>query len=489
MVKRTNSWVMILSAFLGGILLSIGLFQWMLENKLTEWNRNLRVGQSFYQPSVFAGNVVFEPTGDFEKAAQKAVPAIVSVTTQLSHSDSYFGFQELFHSPQKGSGSGVILTPDGYIVTNYHVIEGADDIQVALHDKTEYPAKLIASDPNTDLAVLKIDVQDSLPTLPFGDSDQLRLGQWVLAIGNPFSLHSTVTAGIISGRARNIGILRGQQLGKEDHTIESFIQTDAAVNPGKSGGALVSLAGTLIGINTAIATETGTFAGYSFAIPSNLVKKVVSDLIHYGTVQRAYIGVSIKDIDAADAKELKLKSRHGALVVGLSNSGAAKQSGLTNGDVIISISGKRIHNASELQEIVGNYRPGDFVEVKYLRNNQEKTVNIQLRNQKGTFETVKAAIDINTNESIRRLGASFSELSSEECKKLKIQAGLRVEHLSLNGVFPRAGVPLGFIITQIDKKPIGKAKDAIASLLEDEILYIEGIRKDGRKESFALNTD
>jgi Do/DeqQ family serine protease len=318
---------------------------------------------------------------DFTYAAENSVEAVVHVAsiyprrqeTVTSIWEYYFGYRSPYEErrPAVGSGSGVILTTDGYIVTNNHVIDKASDIHVTLYDKRRFPAKLIGTDPATDVAVLKIDT-DSLPFLPFGNSDSLRLGEWVLAIGNPYNLTSTITAGIVSAKGRHMLSPDGR------FKIESFIQTDAAVNPGNSGGALVNTRGELMGINTAIASPTGSFSGYSFAVPTAIVQKVVEDIIQYGAVQRALLGITMTEITADIAKEMDLSNLNGVLVVNIVTGSAAEKAGIHKGDVITHINGVAIRTTSAVQEQIGRYRPEEQIEVILERNGKQRYVNVVL---------------------------------------------------------------------------------------------------------------
>ena len=333
-------------------------------------------------------NKVLVPMVDFASVANSTTSGVVHIKTKAYASNKGSSFLDIFgneffggNAPQQGnsgqaqdfaSGSGVIIDANGYIVTNYHVVEGADLINVTLNDKRELEAKLVGTDPTTDLAVLKI-AAGSVEYIPFGNSDEVNVGDWVMAVGNPFNLASTVTAGIVSAKARNINIL------KESFAIESFIQTDAAVNSGNSGGALVNLQGELIGVNTAIATPTGYFAGYSFAVPVNIVKKVVADLIEYGSVKRGFLGVSIRDVDSDLAANLGLKDIEGVFVDRVSHNSAAYEAGLEAGDIITQVQGNPVNSSPELQEQVGRYRPNDAINVTYMRNRQTKTVKVKLK--------------------------------------------------------------------------------------------------------------
>ncbi|MBO7234389.1 MAG: trypsin-like peptidase domain-containing protein [Paludibacteraceae bacterium] len=329
---------------------------------------------------------------DFTTAAQLSVNAVVHVkTTYTAKKQSsvidpflefFFGlphYQERPQPQQQGFGSGVIISNDGYIVTNNHVIDRADMIQVVLNDKRTYTAQLVGTDPTTDIALLKIEA-DSLPTITFGDSDMLKVGEWVLAVGNPFNLTSTVTAGIVSAKARNINILNAAM------KIESFIQTDAAVNPGNSGGALVNTQGRLVGINTAIASETGSYAGYAFAVPTSIVQKVVEDLKQHGTVQRAILGVQIADITDRLAKDRNIHTLAGAYVNSVMELSAAHMAGITEGDIITHVNNSPIKTVAELQEQIGRHRPGDEITITLLRNNTSITLPVTLQNRQGTTE-------------------------------------------------------------------------------------------------------
>lgn len=362
----------------------------------------------------------YAPT-DFIAASESSVPAVVHVKTTYGSaasgtSQGYNPFRDFFwgnpgfqnQQPASGAGSGVILTADGYIVTNNHVVENASKVEVTLNDKRTFTAKVIGTDPSTDIALLKVE-ESGLPYVSFGNSDAVKVGEWVLAVGNPFNLTSTVTAGIVSAKARNIHILPDQQF-----PIESFIQTDAAVNPGNSGGALVNTSGELIGINTAIASNTGAFNGYSFAVPVSIVRKVVDDLLEFGYVQRAFIGVSIRDVDSQLAQEKELKTLKGVYINGLTEGGAAAEAGIREGDIIIQVNGTEVASTAELQEQVSRHRPGDKIKVVVMRGNARKELNVTLRNKNGNTGIVK-------NEAINVLGADLEPVSVELQSKLGIE--------------------------------------------------------------------
>jgi len=418
---------------------------------------------------------------DFTYAAERTVHAVVHVKTTSDRESDYssgnpfydffFGYRGFEQKPQpvEGFGSGVIISDNGYIVTNNHVVDNAKEIQVTLNDKRIYKAKLIGHDPNTDIAVIKIDEKE-LPYIPYGNSDNLKVGEWVLAVGNPYNLTSTVTAGIVSAKARNIGIM-GNNLGqaKNKYPIESFIQTDAAVNPGNSGGALVNVRGELVGINTAIASPTGSYIGNSFAIPVSIVKKAVADLIEYGKVQRAILGVNIDDIDSELAKEKNLDKMEGVYIAGVLEDGAADQAGIKEGDVILSINGVNVNSSSELQEQIGRYRPNDKVEILLTRDKKRKQIQATLRNMEGNTNIVRK------EEVASMLGATLNNLSDETRTKLGIKGGVQVVELG-NGKFKSAGIQKGFIILQINNESVYTVEDVekiIGSVTGG--VYIEGI--------------
>jgi serine protease Do len=421
---------------------------------------------------------------DFVVAAEAAVHGVVHVKTKAYREGSGNPFYDFFFGyrddgepqPLLGFGSGVILRSDGYIVTNNHVIEGSEEVEVILNDKRAFDAEIIGTDPNTDLAVLKIREND-LPVLRFGDSDALRLGEWVLAVGNPYNLTSTVTAGIVSAKARNINILRGEGLSL---SIESFIQTDAAVNPGNSGGALVNTNGDLVGINAAIASRTGAFTGYSFAIPVSIVKKVVEDLIEYGAVQRAVLGVVITELDADAARRNNTDNIAGVLVTGLRQNGAAIDAGIKVNDVITAVNGVRVNSPSELQEQVSRYRPNDKIGVTINRDNKIIKMDIVLRNLSGGTGIVERQEDISV------MGATFYELTPAEKRNLGIKNGVKVVDVN-SGKFRSKGIKEGFIITQINNHPVDSPED-IERILEasEGVIYIEGIYPEGNIAYYVI---
>jgi Do/DeqQ family serine protease len=366
---------------------------------------------------------------------------------------------------QVGTGSGVVISSNGYIVTNNHVVDQADDIEITLHNNESYKAKVIGTDPSTDLALLQIK-KDGLPVLPLGNSDQVEVGEWVMAVGNPFNLNSTVTAGIISAKGRNINII------DDKSAIEAFIQTDAAINPGNSGGALVNLNGELVGINTAIASPTGAYAGYGFAIPANIVSKVVEDFMKYGMVQRAYLGIMIRDIDGTLAKDKHLKISEGAFVDSITEKSAAGQAGIQVGDVVTNVNDVPILKSADLLEQIGRHRPGDEVSVTVNRDGKELTYNVTLANQKG----IKKLIARDQQDILDILGASFETLDKDKAEQLGIDGGVIVKELN-NGILKdQTGIKEGFIITSINNEKVTSVKDLEKALKHQKGgVMLEGI--------------
>ena len=419
---------------------------------------------------------------DFTKAADATIHAVVHVKTFYTNNTRYNPFgtdpfdfwgRPQKSNPQEASGSGVIITDDGYIVTNNHVVENADKVEITLNDNLSYSAKVIGTDPSTDLALLKIN-EKNLPFITYGNSDNVKVGEWVLAVGNPFNLTSTVTAGIISAKARNIGILPDQ------HKIESFLQTDAAVNPGNSGGALVNTNGELIGINSAIASTTGSYTGYSFAIPVNLVKKVMDDLVEYGSVQRGFIGVSIRDIDNKLMDDKGIISTQGVYVAGLTDGGAAAVAGIKEGDIILKIGDFVISSTPQLQEQIGRFRPGDKVNVTLLRAGKEQIVNVVLRNKDGDTKMTKS------DQALNMLGATLESVNKDEIAKLGLRGGVKISKL-LSGKLRAAGIQEGFIITSVDKKPILTTDDLENALKTKQGgVLIEGVYPNGLRAYYGF---
>jgi Do/DeqQ family serine protease len=363
-----------------------------------------------------------------------------------------------------GSGSGVIISENGYIITNNHVVEGASDLEVTLSDKRTFKAKVIGLDPSTDLALLKIE-EKGLPKLTLANSDDIKVGQWVLAVGNPFNLSGTVTAGIVSAKGRN-------QIIRSEGSIEAFIQTDAAVNPGNSGGALVNLNGDLIGINTAIFSETGSFAGYSFAVPTSIVSRVVEDLIEFGEVKRGYLGVSIRDMNSELAKETGLNVTQGVYIEGVTEEGAAKAAGLKKGDVILKVGDRHVNSVSQLQEAVTRHKPGEKVALVIVREGKEKSMNVALKGSAGTPQLVRAS----SSETLKGLGADLSPLTTEEAKKIGITGGVKVAELYPGKLSAQTEIKKGFVITKVNRKPV-KSVDEVKAAIEttDGGIMLEGV--------------
>ena len=434
---------------------------------------------------------------NFVAAAAAVTPAVVHVMTEYApqarenpHAQmdpflrQFFGEelegQRQQRGPQMGSGSGVIIAANGYIVTNNHVIDKANKIEVVLDDKRKYTAKLVGADPNTDIALLKVEA-DQLPFVRYGNSDDVKIGQWVLAVGNPFNLNSTVTAGIISAKGRNINILRNE----DNMGIESFLQTDAVVNPGNSGGALVDLQGNLVGINSAIASHSGAFEGYSFAVPSSIVSKVVDDLLKYKVVQRALLGVQIREVDAKLASEKKLNALTGVYVATTTESSAAAAAGLKEGDVITSINGATVNTASQLQEQVARYRPGDKIKVTYLRGDDNRTATATLRNATGTTDVVREVV---AGAGLKYEGAALALASRQELSKLNLSSGVKITGIRGSN-FRETGIADGFIITRIDKNKVTKPQDVqryLEAAKQNGGALVEGIYPDGRKAYYPI---
>ena len=431
-----------------------------------------------------------ESTVNFTGAAERSVNSVVHITSESTvEYQSYDPFLDFFggngnrtQSQQAtSSGSGVIVSGDGYIITNNHVVENADRLSIVLNDKRRYDAKVIGTDPSTDLALLKIEGQD-LPFINYGNSDNVMVGEWVLAVGNPFNLNSTVTAGIVSAKGRNINLL-AYDADKEIFPLESFIQTDAAVNPGNSGGALVNTNGELVGINTAIASRTGSYAGYSFAIPVNIVQKVTKDLLEFGAVQRAFIGVSIRDLDQNLANDLGLANIRGVYVNELTSGGAAYEAGIRKGDIITQVGSIQVKNVPELQEQVARFRPGDQVTVTVTRGDETKVCDVILRNKNGDTKIVGAHV-VAENNTI--FGAVLEPAPRTDLEALNINHGVKVEDLDA-GKLLAAGVKEGFIITRIDKVDMSTPEDVQSALKQKSGgILIEGVYPSGKKAYYGF---
>ena len=433
---------------------------------------------------------------DLTYAAENAVKAVVNIEAiqqveMPQRRGGYDPFLEFFGIPQdygrgdgrpqyreqRAGGSGVIISGDGYIVTNNHVVDGASKLKVKLNDGRSFDAKLIGKDSATDLALLKVEAK-GLPTLAFGSSDALRLGEWVLAIGSPFDLQSTITAGIVSAKARQLGAI------PNDFRIESFIQTDAAVNPGNSGGALVNTHGELVGINTLIKSQTGSYVGYSFAIPESIVRKVVVDLKEFGVVQRALLGVQFRVVDQdfldTEGKELGIKDLGGAYVAAVVEGGAASEAGIRKGDVILDIDGVKIVEPSTLQEQIAKRRPNDTVKLSVKRDGKVKQFDVTLRNKAGKTELVtKEDVDV-----VDALGGKFADAGAKLCRELDIKGGVQVVGIKADGILARARVKQGFVITHINDRPVYSLGDM--QRMTEKVRSIDGVYPNGRSASYTL---
>lgn len=463
--------------------LTLGVSEWMSEDAqvVNTTAQPIPVQKADYRSSSLAA-----PAFDFTDAAQKAMPTVVHIKSTQMAGPRAQGDERLEQIPEQfrdffgpllrgqgdveprprvGSGSGVLINADGYIVTNNHVIANADELEVTLSDNRSYVGTVIGVDPQTDIAVIKIE-ERNLAYLPMANSDDVQVGEWVLAVGNPFNLNSTATAGIISAKGRSINILT------DTLAVESFLQTDAAVNPGNSGGALVNLDGNLIGINTAIASPTGAFAGYSFAVPSNIVSRVIDDLMTYGTVQRGLLGVSITNVTPELARERDLEVSRGAYVSGFGENSAARQAGIQEGDVITEIDNRVIRSSADLIGLVGTKRPGDVVNVTVSRDGKTRTFDVTLRNREGTLEVIKEE----RKEYLSVLGAELEEVDKETLNKLNIRNGVKVRRLLPGKIRQNTDIRPGFIITKIDGKSVSSPKD-VADILNNRTggILIEGV--------------
>lgn len=429
---------------------------------------------------------------DLTDAAEKSVHAVVHIkSTQNSKTrtvrrapdiyDFFFGDgtgreQTIRTQPRVGFGSGVILSKDGYIVTNNHVIADADEIMVTLNDNRTLPARLVGTDENTDLALIKVESDDDLDYLPVGNSDNLKVGEWVLAVGNPFNLTSTVTAGIVSAKARSLGVY--------NNGIESFIQTDAAINQGNSGGALVNAKGELVGINAVLSSPTGSYAGYGFAIPASIMTKVVNDLKEFGTVQRAVLGIMGGTVTSELNEEKDLGTVEGVYVSELVEDGAAKAAGIEQGDVIVGIDGKSVKTMPEMQEELAKHLPGDKVQIKLMRDKKERKVDVELKNVQGNTNVVKS-VDLDI------LGAEFKVLNEKELKQYNVGYGLKVVEVK-KGLFADSGIKKGFVIMKVNGMPVKSIDDlqkAVkqANASSEQVLFISGVTATGRRAYFSVD--
>lgn len=471
----------VLIAFLGGFV-ALASYR-LIENTQRKGIWDQPGSSLFHQASYEMHTPVNGP--DFVDAAAKTIHAVVHIKTEYQQKNTLYDyfFRDFFDynqgmrgRPFVAAGSGVIISPDGYIVTNNHVVQDADYIEVTLNDKRSYEAKIIGNDPSTDIALIKISEKD-LPYLIFGNSDAVKVGEWVLAVGNPFNLTSTVTAGIVSAKARNINILG------DNSSIESFIQTDAAVNPGNSGGALVNTTGDLIGINAAIASNTGSYAGYSFAIPSNLVKKVVEDLKDYGITQRGYMGIIPADITSDFARDNGISNIKGVYVNDVADNGSAKEAGMKKGDIITAVNSIPVNSVSEMLEVVGQYRPGDKVVLNYDRGGKSLSSTLTLKNKDGSYGLVKKE-EINA---IAALGAEFKPLNNDEKRWLHLNNGVKVSKL-YDGLLAEGGIKEGFVITSINKTQV-KTPEDINTIMNGKNggVLIEGMYPNGMRAYYRFS--
>lgn len=498
-----NTFMKRISVYLVAAIVSVGAtygtYKYLEQAKPYSAADTYNYGKEFDQKNVQLASYTSEGYPDFTQAAENTIHAVVHIKSiakqearearrqPMNPFEFFFGpgqggGGDYQPQPRIGSGSGVIISADGYIMTNNHVIDGATELEVTLNDNSKHNAKVIGADPDTDIALIKIEGND-LPYVPFGDSDKLKVGEWVLAVGNPFNLTSTVTKGIVSAKARgNIG-------GGGGNSIQSFIQTDAAINPGNSGGALVNTSGQLIGINTAIYSQTGSFAGYGFAVPISIAGKVVADIKEYGTVQRAMLGVQILDLSIAkdhpdkEIKETaqKIKLNDGVYVGGFAERSPAKQAGVEKGDVITAVNGVKTPSTSVLQEQVSRFRPGDKIKMEIDRQGSTMAFDVMLKNSDGNTEIIKK------EDGLATVGAAFIELSTEKKKELGISYGVEVGDVDRNGAFAKQGITKGFVIQEINNQPVNgitgveKVIDSIAAS-KDKVLFIKGISPTGKRD-------
>lgn len=476
-----------------GSLFTVATFQWVGkddEKVKVNYTSSIPINKVAYAVNEEGKAVAL----DFTVAAEMVMPAVVHIrSTYSGPARPQYEIPEAFRDffgpmvPQQGpqqaqaAGSGVIINSDGYIVTNNHVVKDADEVEVALYDDRVYKAKLIGTDPDTDLAVIKIE-EKGLPFLSFVDSNKARVGEWVLAVGNPFNLNSTVTAGIISAKGRSINILsRNTEQGST--AIESFIQTDAAINPGNSGGALVNLQGGLLGINTAIASPTGSYSGYGFAVPSNIVSKIVEDLIEFGVVQRGWLGVSITTVNRQLVDERDLEVNSGAYIQALAEKSSAKEAGLKEGDVVVKIDDKSIKSNTALIEYIGTHRPGDKVNITVNRNGKELTFPVVLKTRDGNVGPVKPS----EANALTSLGMELEDVDDEVLEDLGLEQGVLVKGLG-NGKLTRyTDIREGFIITKVNDRPVKSVKDfneIIKTKKTGELVILSGTYKQNPKSEY-----
>lgn len=499
-MKRFGS--LLMAAVLGSVI-TIVATQWLVKDQPSgvtiEHITGTPASQVAYTVNDSGQVVPLDFTGTAERVT-KAVVHIRSIQEKTTRSNSEIpeAFRPFFEGPEsqgpsQSMGSGVIINKDGYIVTNNHVVDNADMVRVTLYDNREVNAEVIGTDPDTDLAVIKIKEKD-LPYLSFVNSDESKVGQWVLAVGNPFNLNSTVTAGIISAKGRNINIINSGNQGANGQrptstAIESFIQTDAAINPGNSGGALVDINGGLLGINTAIASPTGSYSGYGFAVPSNIVSKITEDLISFGTVQRGWLGIEIRSVDSNLVKENDLAVNEGAYVAGFGDAAdksAAKAAGIKEGDVVVKLDGTDIKSSAALIEYVGRKRPGDKLEVTVNRQGKIVVVPVTLKSREGNTTAVKK----DENPEIASLGWELEEADSKVLKRLEISGGVKVSTITNGKIKRYTDIQEGFIITHIDDRAVKSVKEVNEILNKKkagDLITIAGVYEDYPREYiFAL---
>lgn len=458
--------------------------------------------KSVFQEATYAGAPASDPGVDFEKAATKAVPSVVHIKTTTKARQAtnapdlrnspfrdFFGdgFEDMFGGRgnaqprvQRGSGSGVIISSDGYIVTNNHVVDEADELTVTLSNNKTYKGRVVGKDPSSDLAVVKID-ETNLPAMSFANSDDVRLGQWVLAVGYPLNLDATVTSGIVSAKARSIGINSRQS----KTPLEAFIQTDAAINPGNSGGALVNANGDLIGINSAIASPTGSYAGYGYAIPSNMVKKIATDIVKYGSTKRAYLGVMFgsEQMSEEDRKKYNVTDGNGVFVMEVAQNSAAAEAGIQKGDFITKINGTAVTTGTQIIEKIAAMRPGDKVTISFQRNGSEKTATVNLRGEVGTYASLK-------EQAVEQLGASFEALDKQKAGQLGLAGGVAVKGLKQGILTEQTRIREGFIITRVNNQRVSSVEELKQALQNaGSSAIISGVypQQPQREYQYALN--
>ena len=505
----------LLTAFVGGAM-ALGTYK-VIENKYSD-NMTLQEKQDVYFANNKALANITSSAGetDFTPAAAAVTPAVVYIRTTYAANSGGSRQQDMMEQmfgdmfgqrsqprqsrPQMASGSGVIISPDGYIVTNNHVVAKADKIDITLNDHRQFKAKVIGTDPNTDLALIKIE-GTNLPVVKFGNSDDVRVGEWVLAVGNPFNLTSTVTAGIVSAKGRGIDIIGSDDQDNDDNMdsnpfgmrmqrqgqqpkarrgIESFIQTDAAINPGNSGGALVNTKGELIGINSAIASHTGSYEGYGFAIPVNMAKKILGDIQKFGAVKRGIVGVQFTELNADNAQQLNIDKTVGLYVSDVIAGSGAEAAGIKKGDIISKVEGNTVYQSSDLQEHVARLAPGDKIKLTVLRDGASKDFTVSLKAESAAAPKT-AAVSKSAAELYNKMGASFTPLSAEQKAKFHVSSGVVVTQVRRGGIFDNFEVPVGSVVTKINQQPINSVNDidkAITNLKNGNII-ISGINPDG----------